>query len=120
MISPTTAYVESCSEQYENINGVMLTTIDVDGDNVVGNTTYIFDEQGWKIKLHGSLSGSITNGHIMAKSTTPVKYAGKVYSIISTIDATDTGSSITGTKSVQLKLNDQSITEVYTRPFLAI
>ena len=77
-------------------------TFTISPDNQVsGKVDFKFIEQGWTIKVHGTVTGFLTpdTGKLVIKSDdASVKYAGKQYPLTMTVDARYDGSGFVGTK----------------------
>ena len=79
-------------------------TFTISPDNQVsGKVDFKFIEQGWTIKVHGTVTGFLTpdTGKLVIKSNDAfVKYAGKQYPLTMTVDAQYDGSGFVGTKDL--------------------
>ena len=110
-LSATGNYVENSMEKITTSNGKPFeggTSIDytITPDNKVSGTVkFLFVEQGWTIKVPGTVTGSLSpdTGKLVIKSTdASVKYSGKQYPLTMTINAQYDGSGFVGTKELSM------------------
>jgi hypothetical protein len=104
-------YTEESMEKITTADGKPFeggTEIDyvITPDNrVSGKVNFIFMEQGWKVKVHGTVSGFLTpdTGKLVLKSDdTFVKYSGKQYPLTMDVNAQYDGSGFVGTKELSI------------------
>nr|WP_319540145.1 hypothetical protein [uncultured Methanospirillum sp.] len=105
------AYIENSMEKITTSDGKPFeggTTINftITADNKVSGTVdFKFIEQGWTVKVHGTVTGTLTpsTGNLVIYSNDATfKYAGKQYPITMTVKAQYNGSGFDGSKDIVL------------------
>ncbi|WP_146199661.1 hypothetical protein ACKUB1_18460 [Methanospirillum stamsii] len=71
-------------------------------NSVSGKVAYKFIEQGWTIKVKGTVSGQVNDngGLTLSSNDASVKYAGQTYPISMTVNAQYNGNEFEGTKVI--------------------
>lgn len=71
-------------------------------NSVSGTVAYKFIEQGWTIKVKGTVSGQVNDngGLTLSSNDASVKYAGQTYPISMTVNAQYNGNEFEGTKVI--------------------